>query len=84
MSGAMAFTALTPGPRHGKGNAMTDSDKLHRIAVIDSDFESARSWGGWMVEAANEREALVNDLNSRGHNIAHRFQARTDEGGSVS
>lgn len=59
---------------------MTDSDKLHRIAVIDSDFENAKSWGSWMVMVANEREALVNDLHSRGHKIAHRFQARTDGG----
>ena len=57
---------------------MSDSDKISRIAVIDSDFENAKTWGSWMVMAANEREALVNDLNSRGHKIAHRFLARTE------
>jgi len=63
---------------------MTDSEKIHRIAVIDSDFENARAWGSWMVTVANERERLVNDLNSRGHNLPHRFQARTANGERVS
>jgi hypothetical protein len=63
---------------------MTDSDKIHRIAIIDADLENAKSWGSWMVTVANERERLVNDLNSRGHKIGHRYLARTETGGRVS
>ena len=63
---------------------MGDSEKFHRIAVIDSDFENARAWGSWMVAAANERWALVNQLQDAGHDIAHKYLARTPSGGRVS
>jgi len=34
-----------------------------------------------MVECANEREALVNELAEYGVKIEHRYQARTSDGG---
>lgn len=62
---------------------MSDTDALNRIAGIDSLFENATGWGSWMVSAANEREQLVNMLNKRGHQIEHKYQARTTAGGRV-
>jgi hypothetical protein len=38
-----------------------------RIAEIDDRFPKATGWGSWMVEAANEREGLVNALRKEGH-----------------
>lgn len=63
---------------------MTDQDALNRIAGIDSLFENATTWGSWMVSAANEREQLVNRLRKNGHQIEHKYQARTPAGGPVS
>lgn len=42
-----------------------------RIAEIDKMFEEATGWGSWMVECANEREALANQFG-----LPHRFHAR--------
>jgi hypothetical protein len=36
-----------------------------------------------MVEAANEREGLVNALRKEGHQIEHKHQARSGTGGRV-
>lgn len=54
-----------------------------RIAEIDAMFEAATGWGSWMVECANEREALVNRLAKAGVMVEHKYQARTDNGGRV-
>ena len=62
---------------------MTDHRVL-RIAEIDTWFAAASAWGSWMVDCANEREGLVESLKADGHDVAHRFQARTDLGGRVS
>ena len=59
------------------------TDKILRIAEIDAMFETATGWGSWMVSAASEREALVNELRKSGHNIPHKYQARTSDGGRV-
>lgn len=50
-----------------------------RIADIDAMFKDSNSWGSWMVEAANDREALANK-----YNLPHRYQARSGTGGRVS
>lgn len=47
-----------------------------RIAEIDKMFESANGWGSWMVECANEREALADMFG-----LPHKYQARTGGGG---
>lgn len=52
----------------------------HRIEEIDEMFESATSWGSWMVAAANEREHLVNHCNRYGANLEHKYLARTANG----
>ena len=57
---------------------------IERIKEIDTMFETAKGWGSWMVQCANEREALVNQLNASGQNIEHKYQARTNNGGRVS
>lgn len=49
-----------------------------RIAEIDAMFERAIGWGSWMVEAANEREALATK-----YGLPHKHQARTADGGRV-
>ena len=54
---------------------MTKAEAESRIAFIDSMFDAASSWGSWMVEAANEREALANQFN-----LPHKHQARTGSG----
>ena len=54
-----------------------------RIAEIDNLFAEATDWGSWMVEAANERESLVNALRKEGHHIEHKHQARSSTGGRV-
>jgi len=54
-----------------------------RIAEIDNWFAEATGWGSWMVEAANERESLVNALRKEGHHIEHKHQARSSTGGRV-
>jgi hypothetical protein len=46
-----------------------------RIAEIDAMFEGATGWGSWMVEAANEREALADKFG-----LPHKYQARTSAG----
>lgn len=56
------------------------TEHLQRIAIIDRAFESATGWGSWMVETANEREALVNRLRAAGHDIPHKWLARTAAG----
>jgi hypothetical protein len=52
---------------------------LKRIAEIDSMFEQSKSWGSWMVMAANEREALVNKLRAAGHAVEHKWLVRTPD-----
>lgn len=42
-----------------------------RIAEIDKMFEEATGWGSWMVECANEREALADQFG-----LPHKYQAR--------
>ena len=32
---------------------------MARIDLLDRLFERATCWGSWMVDAANEREALI-------------------------
>jgi hypothetical protein len=49
------------------------------VAEIDAKFEGAAGWGSWMVEAANEREALANK-----YGWPHKNRARTGSGGRVS
>ena len=63
---------------------MTDQEKLSRVAAIDVLFEDATGWGSWMVSAANDRERLVSDLNTRGYDIPHKHLARTGDGRRVS
>jgi hypothetical protein len=60
------------------------AEHLQRIAVIDRAFEEAKGWGSWMVETANEREALVNRLRAAGHDIEHKWLARAADGQRVS
>lgn len=55
---------------------MTAAQMFSRIAELDRMFDGALGWGSWMVEAANEREGLVNQLRTIGHDVEHRFQAR--------
>jgi hypothetical protein len=57
--------------------------RLARIAEIDDWFADAPYWGSWMVEAANEREGLVNALRKEGYKIEHKHQARSSTGGPV-
>jgi hypothetical protein len=57
---------------------------MRRIDEIDAMFARATDWGSWMVMAANEREDLVNQLRSHGHDIEHKHLARTESGGRVS
>jgi hypothetical protein len=54
---------------------MTLDEAKTRIAEIDSMFDLAGGWGSWMVEAANEREALANKFD-----LPHKWQARTASG----
>lgn len=60
------------------------SAALKRIQEIDSSFESASGWGSWMIMCANEREALVNELQKATIQIEHRFQARLSDGSRTS
>lgn len=53
---------------------------LDRIADIDRAFAESASWGSWMVQCANEREGLVNQLREAGVDIAHQHLARTTDG----
>ena len=55
-----------------------------RIAQIDAMFEGATSWGSWMVECANEREAYVAKLRAAGVDIEHKHLARSVGGRRVS
>jgi hypothetical protein len=57
---------------------------LKTIAQYDEMFDRATGWGSWMVEAANDRERLVNKLNANGHEIEHKNLARTADEGRVS
>lgn len=54
------------------------AEAKRRIAEIDQMFEEAEGWGSWMVMAANEREDLVNRINSQypDEKIEHKWQAR--------
>jgi len=52
---------------------MTDPRRI-RIAEIDLMFEQARGWGSWMATASIERRNLVNQLNSEGHNLEHKYR----------
>lgn len=66
-------------------NTVEDQEAaLRRISEIDAMFEQASGWGSWMVACANERERIVDQLRERGHNIEHKYQARTASGGRVS
>ena len=47
-----------------------------RIAEIDAMVDMAGGWRSWMVSCANEREQLVNFINSSGGHAVHRYQAR--------
>ena len=51
---------------------------VKRIAEIDAMFEQATGWGSWMVECANEREALADK-----YQLPHKYQARSEGGGRV-
>ena len=62
---------------------MTSDPRLARIAEIDIMFAAATGWGSWMVMAANEREGLVNARRKEGHQIEHKYQARTTSGERV-
>lgn len=65
-------------------NKTTDEQRdTLRIIEIDALFGAAVGWGSWVVEAANEREAIVNRLRALCHNISHRYQARTSGGHRV-
>ncbi len=56
---------------------VTVAEAKRRIAEIDAEFEAAKGWGSWMVMVANEREDLVDRLNSQwGEKIEHKWQAR--------
>jgi hypothetical protein len=57
--------------------------RLSRISEIDVIFAEATDYGSWMVEAANERESLVNALRKEGHQIEHKHLARSGTGGRV-
>ena len=61
-----------------------DDAKLKRVTEIDAMFEAAAGWGSWMVMSANEREWLVTELRSKGHDIEHKWLARDGSGGRVS
>lgn len=59
-------------------------ESMARLAEIDDMFENATGWGSWMVSVANEREVLVNSINSRwlmDEPLKHKWQARTASGG---
>jgi len=62
---------------------MDEQTVRRRIAEIDAMFEDAAGWGSWMVEAANEREALVDRLIAAGHAAEHKHLARTAGGARV-
>jgi hypothetical protein len=56
-------------------NILSKEDKLARIAKIDEMFEDAKSWGSWMVFAANERASLVDRLAKYdGVTVEHKYR----------
>jgi hypothetical protein len=57
--------------------------RIAEIDKIDKWFAEATGWGSWMVDAANEREGLVNALRQEGYRIEHKHQARSSTGGRV-
>jgi hypothetical protein len=60
---------------------VTVAEAQRRISEIDKMFEGATGWGSWMVMAANEREDLVDRLNSQYKmGLKHKHQARTASG----
>lgn len=61
----------------------TPGQALARIADIDKMFEDATGWGSWMVMCANERERLVDWLNTQGVAVSHKYLARTESGERV-
>lgn len=68
---------LYNGWRPGVDPELTSAIK--RIVEIDKNFSEAKHWGSWMVEVANEREALAIKWG-----FPHNYQARTANGGRVS
>jgi hypothetical protein len=50
---------------------MSRLEAIQRVAEIDKMFEDAKGWGSWMVEAANEREALADQFG-----LEHKWRAR--------
>ena len=50
---------------------MTESEAKKRLAEIDAIFYAATHWGSWMIELANEREALAEKFG-----FAHKHLAR--------
>lgn len=55
------------------------SSDISRVSEIDKMFDEATGWGSWMVECANEREALATK-----HGLPQKHQARTSTGGRTS
>ena len=55
-----------------------------RVIQIDAMLEDQTGWGSWVVEAANERENLVNQLRLKGYDVKHKHLSRTSNGGRVS
>ncbi len=49
-----------------------------RCDEIDATIEEAKGWGSWMVEYANEREALANQFNFEQRYNARCGNQRTD------
>jgi hypothetical protein len=66
------------------GETEMSDPRLARITEIDLMFAEASGWGSWMVMCANEREALVDALKRDGHEVEHKYQARTGTGRRVS
>lgn len=54
---------------------MSYEQAIARIAEIDVMFDYASTWGSWMIELANEREALATTFG-----IEQKYQARTASG----
>lgn len=50
---------------------MSKLEAIQRVAEIDKMFEDAKGWSSWMVEAANEREALADQFG-----FEHKWRAR--------
>ncbi len=58
---------------------LSKEQKLARIAEIDAMFESAQTWGSWMVGASNERAGLVRLLKKYDDTIVeHKYTTEAD------